>query len=178
MERIEDITTLTYVKNRVEKDPTWLKFLKKYDFFKLSDGKVLELSGARTVKINRDIYEPDTDASGNYRSPKDIAPNRETLRKLFIANNMDDLAFVTKLAKVCNRKIYLSMNHDDIYCVVLRDLLEPDRFGDIERELTPEEYEALEKYEQEQEAIMLKRLESYWKRYGEKVNIRTYWEDR
>lgn len=183
MKQIKDIKTIDRVAQMVERyGEKELKFYSKYDYFRTEDGLIVELTGARARGITREIYFSDEDAQGNYRTGSDIAPTKEILKEIFFKENLDNLTEITKRQEERPyKKIYISKPNwvnSEVRCFLLRDEADIDRRHDIERLATDEEIKWLKGYEDEQRKEMTERLEKYWKRYSNKVGIRTYWADR
>lgn len=183
MKRIEDIKTIDRVAQMIERyGEKELKFYNQYDFFRTDDGLIIEMSGARSKSITREIYFSDEDAHGNYRTSSDIAPTKEILKGIFFKENLDDLDDLTgRMAERPQKKLYVSKptwNNSEVRTFVLRDDIDIDRWHDVERLATEEETNWLKQYDEEQRKAMTERLEKYWKRYSNKVGIRTYWADR
>ena len=183
MHKIEDIKSIDRVRHEVERyGEKELKYWRKYDFFKLHDGLVVYLSGARAKAIEREIYESDEDEQGRYRTSSDIAPNNDALKRLFMARNLRELRNYTKyLDERPFEKLYISKpvyTNSNLRQFVVRSASQIDAWHDVEREATPEELAALKQWEDEQMLEMTDRLEKYWKRYGDKVGITTYWANR
>lgn len=152
-----------------------LTYLKKYDYFKTSDGYVIELRPARAYKIQSTIYESDEDASGNYRTASDIAPTEDDLKRLFIEDNMR-LDEPTRPEEW--QQLYISkpmFMNSTLRTIYHRQTHQVDQWHDVERKLTWAEVEWLRNYYAEQRKAMKERLERYWKRYRNKIYIHTYW---
>lgn len=176
MEQIKDIMTIDRVAKQVEKyGEGELKYLKKYDYFKTSDGYIIELRPARAYQISSTIYESDEDASGNYRTAKDIAPTEDDLKALFIADNMRLEGDYTPEEW---QNLYIStpcFRGSTLRTIYHRQTHQIDQWHDVERRLTWAEIEWLKNYYAEQRKAQTERLERYWKRYRNKIYIHTYW---
>lgn len=182
---IKDISEIDIVKADTQRwgEKEFKHYKNHRDFFMLEDGLVLMLPNAKGVKITSKIYEPDEDFStGEYRTAKDIAPTKQELKRLFIEENMSNLTL--PLSRCNDRpgcRLYISnpiRPNVDTRQIFTRNSEQIERWHDVEREITKSEYYLLRDWEERQQKVMMQRLERYWKRYEDKIEIRTYWVNR
>lgn len=183
MKPIENIENIDRVKHDIETyGEKELKYWKKYDFFELSDGLKIFLSGSRASAINNVIYRSDEDAQGHYITSDDIAPTEEDLKRIFIADNMRNLREYSEyLEQRPFAKLYVgkpTYRDSELRNLLVRDDHEVEMWHDVERVLTEAELSDVKKWEEEQRKAHRERLEKYWKRYKNKVYIHTYWANR
>lgn len=165
-----------------EKDREYAKY---HEYFETEDGLVIALDKG-LPKPQRYLYYQDIDPStGEYRTSSDIAPTKDILKELFVSENMRRLCIFYKLLeRNPEMELYISKNSqyrsDKNGARYIRPLLPSDRLeiSQMERKITEQELADIRAYEENRKAEFVKRLERYWNRYSDKVDIRTYWADR
>lgn len=160
-----------------------IEYAKSNTYATTNDGFVVGIP-VKKPRIQKDVWRADTDyETGEYVSPSDIAKDKEHLKDLWVEDNLREFQGLTKwLDEHPTSDLYLSKG--PMYCkdsnvryfAVLR-------YGDweidkMERKATEDEIEFIRNLEAEQMAAFKKRLETYWKRYSDKIGVRTYWADR
>lgn len=176
LKQLQDLTKLG------ERDK---EFAKYHDYFETEDGLVISLD-KKLPKPQRYLYYQDEDpATGEYRTDSDIAPTKDILKECFIEENMRNLhSFSEWLDKHPTAKLYISEESqyrgDENGARYIRTLFPNDEWeiNQMEREVTEQELADIRAYEENQKAEFAKKLERYWNRYSDKVEIITYWADR
>lgn len=176
LKRLQDTTKLS------ELD---IEYAKYHEYFETEDGLVISLDKT-TPKPQKHLYYADEDwNTGEYRTASDIAPTKDALKECFIADNMTNFhSFSEWLGKHQTSKLYISKKPqyrgDEKGARYIRALFPSDEWeiSQMEREVTEQELADIRAYENELKAEFVKRLERYWNRYSDKVEIRTYWANR
>ena len=161
-----------------------IKYSEYHEYFETDDGLVIALDKG-TPKPQRHLYYADEDwETGEYRTADDIAKTKEQLKQCFIEENIRRLhTFTDWLEKHPVIELYISKNPQyrgqTDGARYVRALYPDDwEHSIMERKVTEEELAFIRDYEEKQKAEFIERLERYWKRYSDKVEIRTYWANR
>lgn len=170
------ITKLTEQEKKIVAESEWKDkkmqeyLIKKYDYYKTSDGIIIEIQKANSLSINKTIWYDD-------ELPNDLVP------KLCFGN------FEVENRHNCNRydcynrefhkhtKFYFCNGGGTI------SFIDYDRFNTgnidyIKREITKEEMEEILSIYKEQKDNYIERLRKYYKRYNNKISVQGYWANR
>ena len=149
--------------------------IKNYDFYKTNDGIIIEIEKASHLSINKTIWYDD-------ELPADEIPSASY--ENFILENEHHCNRYDNYLKELNQKTttfyFCNQGNPTSY-------IDYDRYEDVYhygklrysvREITKEEMEEILQLYKERKEAYLKRLERYYKRYGNHIHTNGYWRDR
>lgn len=149
--------------------------IKNYDYYKTTDGIIIEIEKASHLPMNKTIWYDD-------ELPENEIPSASY--ENFILENehncnrydcyLDELNKKTTTFYFCNQGNPTSYIDYDRY----EDVYHYGKLRYSIREITAEEMEEILQLYKEQKEAYLKRLERYYKRYGNHIHAKGYWRDR
>ena len=145
--------------------------IKNYDFYKTNDGIIIEIEKASHLSINKTIWYDD-------ELPENERPSASY--ENFILENIhhcNRYEHYTQEIKKGKKFYFCNQGNVGSYIDYNRYYYCDDIQGKI-REITKEEMEEILQLYKERKEAYLKRLERYFKRYGNHIHTNGYWANR
>lgn len=148
--------------------------IKNYDFYKTNDGIIIEIEKASHLSINKTIWYDD-------ELPENERPSASY--ENFILENEHHCNRYDRYTEEIKRrtKFYFCNQGNPISYIDYDSYQDTYHYGNLRysiREITKEEMEEILQLYKERKENYLKRLERYYKRYGNHIHTNGYWRDR
>lgn len=145
--------------------------IKNYDFYKTNDGIIIEIEKASHLSIEKTIWYDD-------ELPADEIPSASY--ENFILENIHHCNRYEHYTEEINRgtKLYFCNQGNVTSYIDYNRYYYDDNINGKIREITKEEMEEILQLYKERKDAYLKRLERYYKRYGNHIHTSGYWRDR
>ena len=148
--------------------------LKNYNFYKTNDGIIFEIEKASHLSINKTIWYDD-------ELPENERPSASY--ENFILENEHHCNRYDCYKQLIKKKtpFYFCKQLSNISYIDYATYNDIFNYGGVKfakREITKEEIEEILQLYRERKEAYLKRLERYYKRYGNHIHTNGYWRDR
>lgn len=156
-----------------------IEYQKYHEYYETDDGLIVAYDISKPG-INSAIYRAD-EVDGRYVSSSYYASTKDQLKLLFMRDNLRRFNdYAERLQQYPMEKLWITKRpnyyHDSVVRAIRCDV--PSPVDEYERPLTKDELDFILEREKFWKAKFQKRLETYWKKYSDKVYVHTYWADR
>lgn len=181
MKLLNDMETKEIAKQLWEKEDMQKFLMEKYDFYKLSDGLVIELEKVNKISIDKTMYYDDEYEAPEKTEQNFIYYNRSNFPARGLENYLEEKKNLQTRGFASGRYdykgIYLRLNYNNNDVVVNCNWFdEKDKF--FKRYLTEKEEKEYIELMKERQAKYIERLKKYFKRYGKNISTYGYWANR
>ena len=156
-----------------------IEYQRYHEFYETDDGFIVAYDIPKPG-IGSAIYRPD-EIDGKLCPSTYWASDQKELKALFFSDNLRKIkSYSERLREYPMEKLWITKRplyrHDSVARAIRCD--EESEFDEYERQLTKAELKVILEREKYWRERYQKRLETYWKKYSDKVYVHTYWADR